>query len=279
MKEKILITVKAYPALSGKYAETVCTAGVNEAGEWRRLYPVPFRQLHQEEKYKKFQWIETNVSKSTSDDRPETYRIKGEIRLLGEPLSTINAWQERRFHFINKVETHENFHQLISLAHDNQLSLALYKPYEWINFKHEDDEQEWNWKKLTQLEQDRKQSDLFRTDMEVTEAFRVVPKLPYKFSYVFRDEQKRKRTLMIEDWEIGALYWKCVENCRGDRKAALQDVRQKYWNEFIKSENYDLRLILGTTFQFHRIAPNPFVIIGVVPLPRDDRRPLFDTTL
>ena len=272
----MLITVKAYPSLSGKYAETVCTAGVNETGEWRRLYPVPFRQLHLEERYKKYQWIETDVSKSTSDSRPETYRIRGEIKLLGKPLSTENAWQERRLHFIKKVQTYTNLHELIDLARANHLSLALYKPHEWINLKHEDDERQGNWEKLAKLEQDRQQSDLFRTDEEVTEAFRVVRKLPYKFSYVFRDERKKKRTLMIEDWEIGALYWNCIRGNRGSERVAIQQVRQKYWDEFIKSENYDLHLILGTTFQFHRTARNPFVIIGVVPLPRDERMSLFE---
>ena len=43
MKERILITVKTYPTLSLKYAELVCTAGVNERGEWRRIYPIQFR--------------------------------------------------------------------------------------------------------------------------------------------------------------------------------------------------------------------------------------------
>ena len=46
--ERILITVKTYPTLSKKYAELVCTAGVNETGEWRRIYPVPFRQLNRQ---------------------------------------------------------------------------------------------------------------------------------------------------------------------------------------------------------------------------------------
>ena len=46
MQEEILITVKTYPTLSKKYHELVCTAGVNTEGEWRRLYPVQFRQLY-----------------------------------------------------------------------------------------------------------------------------------------------------------------------------------------------------------------------------------------
>jgi hypothetical protein len=47
--ERILVTVRTYPNLSTKYIETVCTGGINDKGEWRRLYPVPFPQ-NQEEK-------------------------------------------------------------------------------------------------------------------------------------------------------------------------------------------------------------------------------------
>jgi hypothetical protein len=39
-KEKILITVKAYPTLSGKYGELVCIAGIREDGSWVRIYPM-----------------------------------------------------------------------------------------------------------------------------------------------------------------------------------------------------------------------------------------------
>ena len=44
----MLVTVKAYPAISGKYGEVVCIAGVRidtPKPEWARLYPVPFRDL------------------------------------------------------------------------------------------------------------------------------------------------------------------------------------------------------------------------------------------
>ena len=70
MRERVLITVKTYPVLSRKYAELVCTAGVTEAGEWRRLYPIQFRQLQDGQKYRKYQWVEADIEKSDTDDRP-----------------------------------------------------------------------------------------------------------------------------------------------------------------------------------------------------------------
>ena len=129
MKEKILITVKTYPTLSKKYAELVCTAGVNEAGQWRRIYPVPFRQLNSDQKYKKYQWIEVELRKSTSDGRPETYQIAGQLVLLNDPLPTSDSWRLRREAFINKVEVHEDLNRLIKDAHDNTLRLWCMNRY------------------------------------------------------------------------------------------------------------------------------------------------------
>jgi len=71
---KVLITVKTYPTLSARYDELVCTAGFREDGSWIRIYPVPFRKKHYNEQYKKYDWIEVDLVKNTSDFRPESFR-------------------------------------------------------------------------------------------------------------------------------------------------------------------------------------------------------------
>ena len=50
----------------------------------------------------------------------------------------------------------------------------------------------------------------------------------------------------------------------GVREASLEKVRTKYLYEFGQR---DLHLFLGTTQQFHNVAPNPWVIVGVFALP------------
>ncbi|WP_222596902.1 hypothetical protein [Chitinophaga pinensis] len=66
---------------------------------------------------------------------------------------------------------------------------------------------------------------------------------------------------MIEDWEIGALYWNCLKSTNGNEEEALQKVKAKYEDEF---KEKDLHFFMGTTKQWHiRRATNPFVIIGV----------------
>lgn len=101
--------------------------------------------------------------------------------------------------------------------------------------------------------------NLFEDQEEPKKAF---PKVPYKFKYEFEDETGKPRKLMIEDWEIGQLYWNCLGAANGNMEVALEKVRQKYESEFI--ENNDLYFFLGTTKEWHmRRSKNPFVIIGV----------------
>ncbi len=73
---------------------------------------------------------------------------------------------------------------------------------------------------------------------------------------------------MIEDWEIFALYRNCLKTHNGDEQLAISDVKKKYWDEFVLSGKKDLHLILGTVNEHHnKKAPNPFIIIGVLPFP------------
>ncbi len=82
----------------------------------------------------------------------------------------------------------------------------------------------------------------------------------------------KESKMMIEDWEIGMLYWNCLKQVEGNESEALILVRKKYIDEF---STKDLHLFLGTTRQFHSWAKNPFVIIGVFYPPIDRRLSLF----
>jgi hypothetical protein len=52
----------------------------------------------------------------------------------------------------------------------------------------------------------------------------------------------------------------------------LEKVRTKYLDEF---RTRDLHFFLGTTQQFHQVAPNPWVIIGVFPIPHERQLAFF----
>jgi hypothetical protein len=143
--------------------------------------------------------------------------------------------------------------------------LALFRQSRFLQFIHEPVEREWDPKKLAELEMQKRQLYLFDDEETVARQFEVVRKLPYKFSYKFEDCRGKKSQLMIEDWEIGALYWNCLKDSDGDELMALEKVRKKYWDKFVQSGKYELSLVLGTTLEHHnKKAPNPFVIISVI---------------
>lgn len=102
---------------------------------------------------------------------------------------------------------------------------------------------------------------------------KIIRKLPIMFYYHFLTEDNKLRKLMIEDWEIDALFWHCLSQTDGDEEVAKQLVRQKYFEQFVQEK--DLYLFLGTTFLKHNISHNPFVIVGVFYLPKTSQLPLF----
>ncbi len=262
-KRRVFITVKTYPTLSKKYDELVCTAGILDDGSWVRIYPLPFRKLDYEKRYSKYQWIEFELEKNTSDMRPETYKVinRETLRVLGNPVGTTNCWQERKDIIFQRNKVYRDLTKLIELAHANKISLAVFKPKELIKIDVEKTDREWPTNKLALLEKKKKQFSLFQTQEELEEIFSVVKKLPYKFFYKFSDQKGRRSRLMIEDWEIGALYWNCLKRSGGDEQKAVAKVKEKYFDQFRK---LDIHLFLGTTKEHHqKRAPNPFVIIGV----------------
>ncbi len=270
-KERILVTVKTYPTLSTKYGETVCTAGVREDGSWVRIYPVPFRRLNEEEQYRKFNWIECQLRPSRRDHRPESFNPVDyrELKPVGK-MGTSNYWSERRRLLLEVATVYEDLDELIAKAKSDGTSLAVFRPSKVIDFTYKKVEGHWDPAKLQKMHLLQDQLDLFE-DNSWRETFRNIPKVPYSFSYRFQDVKGKQSELQILDWECGQLYWNCRNRPRQDENTALAKVREKYWDEFQKK---DLHFFLGSTLHFHSVAPNPFVIIGVFPIPYELQKPL-----
>lgn len=259
---KVLLTVTTYPLPSRSHDELVCTAGVLENGEWIRIYPVPLSFLMGQRKTGKMQsfkytWIELELNQRADDFRPESFSPKNydfkDLKLF-ERIDTNNNWALRKELCLKNVYT--NLTELIKLSNaPSNKSLATFKPATIESLEIVEDDPEWKneWKEL------RKQGDLFSQDKSPEI---VIPKLPYKFYYKFKDDSGRSSRLMIEDWEIGQLYWNCLRAAEGNKVVALEKVRQRYEDEFINQK--DIHFFLGTTRQWHmRRSKNPFVIIGV----------------
>jgi len=266
-RKRVLITVKAYPLPSRSYTELVCTAGITDKGEWVRIYPVPFRFLADKGKYSKYQWVDLDLKKANKDFRPESYSPAdtslSDMDII-ESVGTSGKWRKRKELVLkNGPKVYTSMTELIEESKDpKNVSLATFKPTKIVGFDYEE-EREWS----EGLQKNIQQQDLFderggKGDKE------TVRKLPFKFFYRIEDENGKSSRLMIEDWEIGALYWNCFRDADGNENTAVQKVKEKYFDTF--TQKNDLHLFLGTTLQYHRRRmSNPFVSVGVFYPPKD----------
>jgi hypothetical protein len=257
--KKILITVTTYPLPSRSYDELVCTAGFLEDGSWIRIYPIPLSFLNQIKKdtgFKKYTWIELDVKERAGQDfRPESHSpVTYDFKRINT-LDTSNFWEERKKICLKNVYT--NKRKLIEDSKDpKNVSLATFKPSKITGFEVADDDGEWKdeWVEL------RKQTDLF-AEIEM-DPEKLIKKVPYRFYYIFEDDEGVSSRLMIEDWEIFQLYLNCLKDNKQDKEVALRKVKEMYFEKFTK-EN-EVYFFLGTTLKWHRRRmTNPFVIIGV----------------
>ncbi len=268
-KARVLVAVKTYPQPSQTHGELVCNAGfVSTDGihwKWIRIYPVHFRNLHYEQQYRKFQWIELNLKRRRESDdyRQESYMP---VRGIEEKISAQErigtgkdgSWAARKDYALQEIFGSMN--ELIDLAKARHVwkSLATVKPKEFVSLEIEPDEREW----APKFRRELYQLNLLEVSGQMSgQTSRVVSKLPYRYYYRFLTEgDQEPRKMMIGDWEIGALYWKMFRESEGDEDEANRKVRQKYEEEFFKK---DLYLFVGTTLANHHKAINPFMIIGV----------------
>jgi len=78
----------------------------------------------------------------------------------------------------------------------------------------------WTSYKLAQF----KQLNIFQNADE--KQFEVVERLPYKFSFIYEDEEGKRSKTTIEDCETGQLYWNSLHHRKGDEQKAFYDYQR-----------------------------------------------------
>lgn len=245
--ERILILAKTYPSPSAKYVETSCVAGINEQGQLRRLYPVPFRLIEEGQQFKKWQWISARVKKSNDDNRPESHRISVDTIDCDEvPLSTKNNWEER-WAWIDQLPAFTNFKDIDGNREKSLVSLALLRPKRIISLEIVPARNpDWTEDERAKLLQEQMQGGLF-DEIEEKRRVRELKKIPFDFYYRYvcdtpngEIEEKHK----IVDWEIGALYWRCQ---RSHGKEWEISFREKLEGELVGK---NLMFLMGNQHRF-----------------------------
>ena len=217
-----------------------------------RLYPVNFRDLPFSQQYKKYQWIEVVAEKHKGRDvRKESYRPDSDsVRVLGEPIPTRKGdWSDRDAIVLQNAAG--SMEELWDQQKADRTSLGVFKPQRVLDLKISEDDAEWKPQFLEAL----KQSRLWDDRVVTKEPPR---KVPFKFHYRFEcdDPRCRGHRMMIEDWEVGALYWRLVDNGAAPQQAA-ESVRAKFLDELC-GEGKETYFFVGTVLEY-----GTWVVIGV----------------
>lgn len=198
------------PEISQKYQELVCVAGITDDGQWRRIYPIPWKAFwkNSETKFKKKTWIEYELaSDKPSDHRPESRKIKFEsIKPGGEAaFADIESLLQKRLTTVEALEE----------AGTKKQSLGVVKP-SILDFK-----------PMTNKQYEKAFLKKPQRTLEGAPAIRLdIPE--YKYQYVFKDDvDGRTHECLCEDWELGALYRNCKKRMEEGKYRDETQVHEK----------------------------------------------------
>jgi hypothetical protein len=248
-KKKILVTVKAYPNPSRKYSETVCCAGVDLSNsQLVRLYPILFRDLDEDKKFKKYSIIEVDCSAPSDDKRPESFHVNVDTIKVIDQLDTDKGTWERRKSIVLKVPV-KSMCQVYQDAEQNDLSLGLIKPEE-VSFE---------WAKQSLSDQQAREvcyAQLSFFDKKKN----AIEEIPFNFYYNFKcsgESDCPGHKLSIIDWEIGQAYrnWRS----RYPTEKVLLEMIEQHWLDIADTTKKDVYFYVGNMKRFR----TTFMVLGV----------------
>jgi hypothetical protein len=235
-----IILVKASPQVGRRHGETVCCAGVNDKGEWLRLYPVSFRTLDQARQFRRWDRIRFRWKRPHDDHRMESLRVDHEsIEIVGE------LKQRERLNFLSMLEV-----TYINKVKAEGKTLALLRPRD-LKFSIEK-------KSQTELTEEKLK---FQALAAQADMFKTTPLIPYdpcpyafKYSYV-TDDGEREGT--CQDWETDATFYNWSRQY--GEQVALNNMQQVFGEDYPKK---GMVLAMGTHSQY----PDTWLINGIIRL-------------
>jgi len=246
--ERILVLVRATPEESKKHGYLVCVAGINEKGEFRRVYPFEFSYGEKSIDFKKKDRIEVVLTEPDNDQRKES-RKQIRYKNLHSPVED----EELRNLLRSKVSSIEK------LTEENA-SLGVVKP-ELIDVKVEINSTEIY---------DKQQYFNLMGDYLVEKREKV--KMPVELRYNFRCKNNtacRGHQIILLDWEFNELA-RNIMRTDANPASIEKKIRNRFY-DFMKER--DLYFVMGTHFRF-----KTWMIIGIFYLKKKDekQKELFD---
>jgi hypothetical protein len=258
--KKILITVRTYPVPARKGIEVSCTGGVTEDGQWIRLFPVPYRFLEEDKRFRKYQWIEVSVTKAKNDPRPESHNLRVDtIRILSS-VSPADGWRARKDKLRHLIRPSMCALERYRKEHGSP-TLGLFKPGRIERLVIEPTAANWSLKEAAILNQ---QLLPFQTGPA-----QPLEKIPFEFRYKFQCDHRScgGHDMTCFDWEVGQSYrrWRDRYGDHWEPK-----FRERYERDVI--DKYDTHFYVGTLHQY----PGTWIIVGLFYPPRQAVKDLFE---
>jgi hypothetical protein len=256
--ENLLITTKTYPVPSNKYIETSCVAAINQNGEQRRLFPIPYRLMDGRFQFERWEWIKANIKKATNDNRPESYHIDIDSIQKLTKVDTSSNWSER----LGWINPHLiiGFDSLETRRQKSGETLGFLRPRNFSLIVKKSDQPDW-----TEIEKAGLIRDGLFTSQEARNR-KILEKIPFDFYYEYQCDEcstDQKHIHKITDWEIGQLYRNCINRYGPQWENYF---RGKLQTEFSTKKSVIFQM--GTVHRF----PDQWLIIGLVYPPKVEAR-------
>lgn len=258
--DECFILVKAQPHRSSKYFETVCCAGVGRDGKWRRQYPVPFRILNDNQKFRRWDWIEYQYTVSPGDKRQESQKVISDSLVVGKQVK-----RSERARFLNPL-VRESFED----AERRGESLAMLRPSKL--------EIVWAEKSEGEIaEESAKHADLANQMSLFDTTATPLELCPIQFYAHWKDNEGKNHRHECDDWETSTAFNRFER--RYGRQKALEIIRAKYEDEYFKA---GLALVFSTHSRRNVThgTKNQWLLVGLIRLDVDTQTDLLlDSTI
>lgn len=254
--KRVMILVKAAPVLTSRLEESMCVAAVSldQDPEWIRLHPVPFRDLADDTRFRKYQEVTVDVIRPRGDRRPESWVPLEGTLTPGDTIGTDHSWSTRRQRLASLDRP-----TMCELVEMNRAGSGPSTPSLAVIRTLEPPELEITMRDSNQLEKWQQRADaiaarpsLFDDPDTKKPDFEVIP---WRFRYQYRclAPACNGHSQTIVDWEAVAL-WRNVRR-QSDWQAQM---RRKFVDQ-LWADDRETELFVGNQEQH----PQSFLVLGV----------------
>lgn len=258
VSKRVIITVKAAPNPSERYGETVCVAGIqiDDLGRasWIRLYPINFRHLESDGRFKKYDVVSVDCVPARQDSRLESWKPAMSTMRHEQHL---RDWRKRK-PWVERLITDDMCGlRNGAAANPRNPSLGLVHVLEVTDFvvtPHPG----WTSSELAKIDAYVNQLELFET---VEKTALNAPAYRGHYRWLCGNRSCRGHDMGLIDWEFVALQ----RHLRGRPDSEIRQALRTKWLDEVCAPGRDVAFYVGNQAKRAQV----FSVLGVWWPPRD----------